>query len=115
MRKFPNCSHSLDVFVCMKVILYNFFDESALGNLWKYLIDEDQPKLWDSKYAPLIHEVSDRICFMGIRDLTSWLSKLKCLYVAITRAKHRLWIVDYSHSCESIMVRTLYIASWLAV
>ena len=95
------------MFVCVKVILYNFFDESALDNLWKYLINEDQNKLWDPKYAPLIHEVSDGVGFPDIRHLTFWLLKLKCLYVAITRAKHRLWIVDYSHSCESIMVRTL--------
>jgi hypothetical protein len=46
--------------------LYNFFDESALDSLWKYLIDEDKSKLrvpkfklLDPKYVPLIHEVSD--------------------------------------------------------
>ena len=92
----------------MKVILYNFFEESTLDGLWKYLIDEDQNKIWDSKYAPLIHEVSDRVCFSDTRSLTSWLWKLKCLYVAITRAKHRLWVVDYSNSCEPVMVCTLH-------
>ncbi|KAH9981609.1 P-loop containing nucleoside triphosphate hydrolase protein [Russula compacta] len=66
------------------VILYNFFEGSVSKNLWEYLTDEDQHKLKDLKYAPLIHE-------------------LKCLYVAITRAKHRLWIVDYSDACEPIM------------
>ena len=46
--------------------MYNFFEESELDSLWKYLIDEDKSKLrvpnsksLDSKYVPLIHEVSD--------------------------------------------------------
>jgi len=69
------------------VILYNFFRESASETLWRYLTDEDQHKLRDLRHAPLIHE-------------------LKCLYVAITRAKHRLWIVDYSNQCKPIMVCT---------
>jgi hypothetical protein len=34
--------------------------------------------------------------------------QLKCLYVAITRARQRLWIVDYSHACLPIKVRALY-------
>ena len=33
--------------------------------------------------------------------------QLKCLYVAITRARHRLWIVDYSDVCLPIKVRVL--------
>jgi hypothetical protein len=92
--------------VSVKVILYNFFGDSALDNLWKYLMDDGQHKIWDSKYAPLIHEASDKISFPDTRHqkLTFWLWQLKCLYVAITRAKHRLWIVDYSDSCEPIMV-----------
>jgi hypothetical protein len=45
----------------MKVILYNFFEESTAENLWQYLMDSDekQHKLLESKYIPLIHEVSD--------------------------------------------------------
>ncbi|KAI9510706.1 hypothetical protein F5148DRAFT_1177323 [Russula earlei] len=73
----PHSSHP-------KVILYNFFEESASENLWNYLMNKDQHKIVDLKYMPLIHE-------------------LKCLYVAITRAKHRLWIVDYSCTCEPLM------------
>ena len=46
-----------------KVILYNFFEESALGKLEKYLKDKDEHKKWDSKYAPLIREVSETVCF----------------------------------------------------
>jgi hypothetical protein len=55
----------------VKVILYNFFGDSSLDSLWKYLIDDDQHKIWDSKYAPLIHEVSDKVCFLDI-SLTFW-------------------------------------------
>ncbi|KAI0247856.1 hypothetical protein BJV78DRAFT_1285222 [Lactifluus subvellereus] len=65
------------------VILYDFFGESADVNLWRHLVDEDYHMPRDLKHAPLIHE-------------------LKSLYVAITRARHRLWIVDYSHKCEPI-------------
>ncbi|KAH9172877.1 hypothetical protein EDB89DRAFT_842082 [Lactarius sanguifluus] len=65
------------------VILYNFFEESANANLWRHLTDAQPHPLEDLKYAPLIYE-------------------LKCLYVAITRARHRLWIVDYSDVCLPI-------------
>jgi hypothetical protein len=48
--------------ICVQVILYNFFEESASENLWQYLIDvdENQYKSWELKHVPLIHEVSDR-------------------------------------------------------
>ena len=49
--------------ICIKVILYNFFEESASDNLWRYLTNEDQHKLKDSKFAPLIHEVSGSVSF----------------------------------------------------
>ncbi|KAH9065001.1 hypothetical protein EDB87DRAFT_1756197 [Lactarius vividus] len=65
------------------VILYNFFEESADANLWRHLTDAQPLPLEDSKHAPLIYE-------------------LKCLYVAVTRAKHKLWIVDYSDVCLPI-------------
>ncbi|KAI9453663.1 P-loop containing nucleoside triphosphate hydrolase protein [Lactarius psammicola] len=65
------------------VILYNFFGESANANLWRHLTDAQLHPIADLKHAPLIHE-------------------LKCLYVAITRARHRLWIVDYSGVCLPI-------------
>ncbi|KAH9017008.1 hypothetical protein EDB85DRAFT_2017856 [Lactarius pseudohatsudake] len=65
------------------VILYNFFGESANANLWRHLTDGQPHPLEDLKHAPLIYE-------------------LKCLYVAITRAKHKLWIVDYSDVCLPI-------------
>ncbi|KAH9075547.1 hypothetical protein EDB83DRAFT_2312005 [Lactarius deliciosus] len=65
------------------VILYNFFGESANANLWRHLTDGQSHSLEDPKHAPLIYE-------------------LKCLYVAITRARHKLWIVDYSDVCLPI-------------
>ncbi|KAH8984684.1 hypothetical protein EDB92DRAFT_2117028 [Lactarius akahatsu] len=65
------------------VILYNFFGESADANLWQHLTDAHFRPLEGSKHAALIYE-------------------LKCLYVAITRARHRLWIVDYSNVCLPI-------------
>ncbi|KAH8984685.1 hypothetical protein EDB92DRAFT_1470073 [Lactarius akahatsu] len=65
------------------VILYNFFGESANANLWRHLTDGQHHPLEGLKHAPLIYE-------------------LKCLYVAITRAKHKLWIVDYSDICLPI-------------
>ncbi|KAI0297514.1 hypothetical protein B0F90DRAFT_1819254 [Multifurca ochricompacta] len=40
-------------------------------------------RISDLRYAPLVHE-------------------LKSLYVAISRARHRLWIVDYSNVCRPI-------------
>ena len=40
--------------------------------------------------------------------------QLKCLYVAITRARHRLWIVDYSDVCLPIKVRNLHTSVQLA-
>jgi hypothetical protein len=47
----------------LQVILYNFFEESADVNLWRHLVndDRDHHKVWELKYAPLIHEVSDRV------------------------------------------------------
>ncbi|KAH9009229.1 hypothetical protein EDB84DRAFT_1584162 [Lactarius hengduanensis] len=65
------------------VILYNFFGESANANLWRHLTDAQLHPLEDLKHAPLIYE-------------------LKSLYVAITRARHRLWIVDHSEVCLPI-------------
>ncbi|KAH8984688.1 hypothetical protein EDB92DRAFT_1950637 [Lactarius akahatsu] len=65
------------------VILYNFFEESASANLWRHLTDAQLHPLEDLKHAPLIYE-------------------LKSLYVAVTRARHRLWIVDYSDVCLPI-------------
>ena len=62
---------TLRVCLCVKVILYNFFEDSALDNLWRCLTNEDQHKLKDSKYAPLIHEVSDSVRFQDVRRLTS--------------------------------------------
>ena len=59
--------------MCVKVILYNFFEDSALDNLWNYLTNEDQHKLKDSKYAPLIHEVSDD-SFFSRRQKTYFLA-----------------------------------------
>ncbi|KAH8981163.1 hypothetical protein EDB86DRAFT_3051652, partial [Lactarius hatsudake] len=70
------------------VILYNFFGESAGANLWQHLTDAHFRPLEESKYTALIYEVSCAV--------------LKCLYVAITRARHRLWIVDYSDVCLPI-------------
>ncbi|KAH8984682.1 hypothetical protein EDB92DRAFT_2117025 [Lactarius akahatsu] len=65
------------------VILYNFFGESVDANLWQHLTNAHFRPLEDPKHAVLIYE-------------------LKCLYVAITRARHRLWIVDYSDVCLPI-------------
>ncbi|KAH9022664.1 hypothetical protein EDB84DRAFT_1441149 [Lactarius hengduanensis] len=65
------------------VILYNFFGESADANLWQHLTNAHFRPLEDPKHAALIYE-------------------LKCFYVAITRARHRLWIVDYSDVCLPI-------------
>ena len=56
--------------------MYNFFGDSALDNLWKYLIDDDQHKIWDSKYAPLIHEVSDKVVFQSSEALLFVLESL---------------------------------------
>ncbi|KAI9453661.1 hypothetical protein BJY52DRAFT_1418183 [Lactarius psammicola] len=77
------------------VILYNFFGESADTNLWRHLIDAQLHPLEDLNYAPLVYE-------------------LKCLYVAITRARHRLWIVDYSDVCLPIKVCAFHRSPQLA-
>jgi ATP-dependent exoDNAse (exonuclease V) beta subunit len=94
-----------DVYERSKVILYNFFEESAPENFWQILVDANQNKLLDSKYAPLIHEVSNSVHLQRRQKIDFLVVKLKCFYVAITRAKHRLWIVDYSEKCKPIMVR----------
>ena len=60
-----------DVYEYFKVILYNFFEESAPETLWQFLVDANQNKLLDSRYAPLIHEVSHSINFPDVRRLTS--------------------------------------------
>jgi hypothetical protein len=57
-----------DVYECLKVILYNFFEESAPENFWQFLVDANQNILLDSKYAPLIHEVSDSVHFKTPED-----------------------------------------------
>jgi hypothetical protein len=58
---------------CLKVILYNFFEESAPENFWQFLIDANQNKLVDPRFAPLIHEVSDNVHLQDrdVRRLTS--------------------------------------------
>ncbi len=60
----------------MKVILYNFFEESAPENFWQFLVDTNQNKILESKYASLIHEVSDNVYFRDVRRLTSSLLSL---------------------------------------
>ncbi|KAI0258663.1 hypothetical protein BC834DRAFT_696808 [Gloeopeniophorella convolvens] len=63
------------------VILYNFFEDSVKDNLWRHLFASDSwQDLADPQHTSLIHE-------------------LKCLYVAITRARHRLWVVNQNGGC----------------
>lgn len=85
-----------------KVILYNFFEESQGTNIWRHLADVTTEELTDIKHAPLIHEVRDKLFYM--HKLTA--PKLKYIYVAITRARKRLWIVDSSDTSQPLMVRT---------
>ncbi len=56
---------------CVKVILYNFFEESAPETFWQFLVDANQNKLVESKYAPLIHEVSVSVRIRKVKRLTS--------------------------------------------
>ena len=84
-----------DVYDCLKVILYNFFEESAPEKFWQFLVDANQSKLLDSKYTPLIHEVSGSVHFKDVRRLTFWLLSLN---VSMSRLLGRsigfgLWII----------------------
>ena len=56
-----NCPSCVRETECLKVILYNFFEESAPEKFWQFVVDANQNQLLDSRYAPLIHEVSDSV------------------------------------------------------
>ncbi|SRR6266436_5395923 len=89
-----------------KVILYDFFEESTRTNIWRHLADVPTTvDLTDVVHAPLIHEVSDNLFYMHSRT-NSQPRKLKYIYVAITRARKRLWIVDSADANQPLMVST---------
>ncbi|KAA1475419.1 hypothetical protein DENSPDRAFT_842194 [Dentipellis sp. KUC8613] len=69
------------------VILWNFFEDSTVDmNRWRQLIE----------YALEIRPTFDEFKLAGLS------SELKFLYVAITRARKNLWIVDGSARCEDM-------------
>ncbi|TFY53518.1 hypothetical protein EVG20_g10077, partial [Dentipellis fragilis] len=69
------------------VILWNFFEDSTIDTKrWRQLIE----------YALEIRPTFDEFKLAGLS------SELKFLYVAITRARKNLWIVDQSSRCEDM-------------
>ena len=98
----------------MKIILYNFFEDSiASANQWRLVLNEVSdggspqgvPAFDETRHASLCVEVG--LSRPGISFPSSFIPpkwQLKSLYVAITRARKKLWIVDNSASAEPMKV-----------
>ncbi|EKM60415.1 uncharacterized protein PHACADRAFT_167779 [Phanerochaete carnosa HHB-10118-sp] len=73
------------------VVLYNFFADSTVGaSQWRLVLSE----LSDSEGLAVKSPIFDEIKHHGL------CRELKSLYVAITRARLNLWIIDYSNKGE---------------
>ncbi|EKM60418.1 uncharacterized protein PHACADRAFT_189549 [Phanerochaete carnosa HHB-10118-sp] len=82
------------------VVLYNFFADSTVGaSQWRLVLAE----LSDSEGLTVKSPVFDEIKHHGLCRESS-LAQLKSLYVAITRARLNLWIVDYSDQGEPMRI-----------
>lgn len=82
----------IDVFLSWQdVFLYNFFSSSSIREQWNVIYEYMQEKNLGSSFP---HFTSfDRAKHKGLCH------EFKQLYVAVTRAKERLWICE-NHSCN---------------
>jgi hypothetical protein len=97
-----------------KVLLYNFFkDSTATLNQWRLLLNgisdgynfPGAPTFDETRHASICVEVCctrPELPFRTHLRCLGW--QLKFLYVAITRARNNLWIVDSSESAEPMKV-----------
>ena len=95
-----------------KVLLYNFFEDStATPNQWRLVLDAvsgwaaETPAFDETRHASICIEVcclQHNPSFRTHSYYPGW--QLKFLYVAITRARNRPWIVDNSESAEPMKV-----------
>ena len=104
-----------------KVILYNFFEDSTTAfNQWRLVLNEvphedrlqDAPTFDETRHASICVEVR---CFRySIFSFCPHLCRLgrqlKFLYVAITRARQNLWIVDNSEKAEPMKVPESFVS-----
>ena len=94
-----------------KVLLYKFFEDSTVElSQWRVvlnLLKDDAvsgpaaPQFDENRHAGLCSEVCLPVRFIFFLSHTS---QLKFLYVAITRARKNLWIVDCSEKSEPMRV-----------
>ena len=96
-----------------KVILYNFFEDStANASQWRLILNdvpneycpEGAPTFDETRHGGLCVEVCTSRPGVSIPPFTPTNRQLKFLYVAITRARQNLWIVDSSESAEPMKV-----------
>ena len=93
----PTFAHS-SLITLAQVILYNLFED--YGRLWQVACDTilNKSEKYDGPELPPIicHEVRPTLR-QRLGVLTSNIyNQLKHLYVAVTRARNRIWIVDAS-------------------
>ncbi|KAI0042889.1 hypothetical protein FA95DRAFT_510755 [Auriscalpium vulgare] len=75
------------------VLVYHFFEQTyASDRLWRHLINAAVSGGWSC----------------NLDEYLSLVTELKHLYVAVTRAKKRLWIVDHARACAQL--KDLWIA-----
>ena len=94
--------------------MYNFFEDStATPSQWRLVLCEvyngdnlsEAPTFDETRYASICVEVRGTCHEVSFQPSLIYLGRqLKFLYVAITRARNNLWIVDSSMSAEPMKV-----------
>ena len=100
----------MDLTDLLKVLLYNFFEDSTVGeSQWRVIFNilpgenVNCPRFDELRHGSVCREVRDVLA--DHIDSRSHVCQLKFLYVAITRARKNLWIADNSKRSLPIKVR----------
>ena len=97
----------------LQVLLYDFFSDSTMSiSQWRVVLNKlpgdfglKCPTFDEEKHRGICHEVRIAAYSCGVSSFLDVLPcQLKSLYVAMTRARTNLWIVDYSTKSESMKV-----------
>ena len=108
----PTFLHAYTVADETKVLLYNFFEDStATSAQWRLVLNgvsnrgnlSDVPTFDETHHASICIEVC-HLLHKFVSPLILPGLQLKFLYVAVTRARNNLWIVDGSESAEPMKV-----------
>ena len=98
----------------VKVLLYNFFEDSTVDSLlWRVILNElpgeVAPAFDVGRHSGVCREVDNcSSCCSSVYD-SCLFPQLKHLYVAMTRARMNLWVADSSPTSEPLRVSDLVV------